>query len=80
MSIKTADEIIEASLTADASAPIELHNAEDVWDWDRIETERKRGMKIAELYAGLEALNQEFSYEGKPFIGEVVAGGWLGIR
>lgn len=80
MFIKTADEIIEASLTADASATVEPNNAEDVWDWDRIETERKRGMEIAELYAGLEALNQEFSYEGKPLLGEVVAGGWLGIR
>lgn len=80
MSIKTADEIIEASLTADASATGQPNNAEDVWNWDRIQTERKRGMKIAELYAGLEALNQEFSYEGKPLLGEVVAGGWLGIR
>lgn len=80
MSIKTADEFIEASLTADASATVELNNAEDIWDWDRIETERKRGMKIAELYAGLEALNQEFSYEGRPLLGEVVGGGWLGIR
>lgn len=79
-SIKAADEIIEASLTADASATGGPKNAEDVWDWDRIQTERKRGMKIAELYAGLEALNQEFSYEGKPLFGEVVAGGWLGIR
>lgn len=80
MSIKTADEIIEASLTADASSTGEYNNAEDVWDWDRIQTERMRGMKIAELYAGLEALNEEFSYEGKPLLGEVVAGGWLGIR
>lgn len=80
MSTKTADEIIEASLTADASSTGEPNNAEDVWDWDRIQTERMRGMKIAELYAGLEALNQEFSYEGKPLLGEVVAGGWLGIR
>lgn len=80
MSIKTADEIIEASLTADASSTGEHNNAEDVWDWDRIQTERMRGMKIAELYAGLETLNEEFSYEGKPLLGEVVAGGWLGIR
>ena len=80
MSIRTADEIIEASLTADASVTGEPNNTEDVWDWDRIQTERKRGMKIAELYAGLEAINQEFSYEGKPLLGEVVAGGWLGIR
>lgn len=75
-----SDEIMEASLTADASATGGPKNAEDVWDWDRIQAERKRGMRIAELYAGLEALNQEFSYEGKPLLGEVVAGGWLGIR
>lgn len=80
MSIKTADEIIEASLAADASAKGEPNAAEDFWDWDRIQAERRRGMKIAELYAGLEALNQEFSYEGKPLLGEVVTGGWLGIR
>lgn len=80
MSIKTADEIMEASLMADASATGKPNNAEDIWDWDRIQAERERGMKIAELYAGLEALNQEFSYEGKPLLGEVVAGGWLGIR
>ncbi len=74
LSLKTADEVMDASLTASAGSE------NDEWDWDRIEAERERGMAIAELYAGLEALNQEFEYEGKPVLGEVMLGGWAGIR
>ena len=40
------------------------------WTWDRIEQERQRGMKVAELYAGLEALNQELKVEGEWVLGE----------
>lgn len=43
---------------------------DEVWDWDRIESERLRGMRVAEMYAGLEALNEEFTYEDRPVLGE----------
>lgn len=62
ISFTTADEIIEASLKS--------HGDGDIWDWDRIEAERKRGMQIAELYAGLEALNDEFTYDDQPALGK----------
>lgn len=57
-----ADNLIDTSMTPSADGG-------DIWDWDRIEAERRRGMKIAECYAGLEALNEEFTYENKPVLG-----------
>ena len=36
----------------------------DAWDWQRVGNERMRGMEIAELYNGLDALNGEFNGEG----------------
>jgi len=57
-----ADELIAASLMP--------NNAEcEDWTWERVERERKRGMKIAELYNGLEALNGEFTGEEQPALG-----------
>lgn len=35
----------------------------DAWHWQRVENERVRGMEIAELYNGLDALNGEFNSE-----------------
>ena len=57
-----ADNLVDAPLTSSA-------DGDGVWDWDRIETERRRGMRIAECYAGLEALNEEFTYENKASLG-----------
>ncbi|CAD6589235.1 MAG: hypothetical protein ASARMPREDX12_003701 [Alectoria sarmentosa] len=38
------------------------------WTWERIEAERKRGLRVAEFYIG-DKLNEEFDYEGKPALG-----------
>lgn len=57
-----AKDLIDASMTSSTEGG-------DIWDWERVETERQRGMRIAELYAGLEGLNEEFTYEDKPALG-----------
>ena len=57
-----AGEILAASLTADDS------NLEE-WTWEQVEKERQRGMKIAELYNSLDALNEEFTGDGRPVLG-----------
>lgn len=56
LSSASADEVIDSSLKPDNAD-------EDVWDWQRIEDERVRGMKIAEMYNGLDALEGEFRGE-----------------
>ena len=58
-----AGEIMTASLTAS-------FGKSDEWTWERVENERRRGMRIAELYQGLEALNEEFTGEHMPVLGE----------
>ncbi len=57
-----ADQILAASLTANGSATEE-------WTWERVEKERQRGMKIAELYNSLEILNEEFTADERPVLG-----------
>ena len=57
-----AGEVLAASLTANASG------SED-WTWDRIEQERQRGMRIAELYHGMEMLHEEFTAAERPVLG-----------
>ena len=47
-------EVLAASLTAGDSATSE-------WTWERVEKERQRGLKIAEMYNGLDMLNEEFT-------------------
>ncbi len=59
-----ADEIIAASLTAN-----DADTESEEWTWERVERERKRGLQIAELYNGLEALNGEFTGEEQPVLG-----------
>ena len=39
------------------------------WDWDRVERERVRGMKIADFYAKLDALSEEFPGDGAEVLG-----------
>ena len=57
-----AGEVMAASLTAqDAES--------DEWTWERVEKERQRGMKIAELYNGLDMLNEEFTGDERPVLG-----------
>lgn len=53
LSSASADEVIDSSLVPDNAD-------EDVWDWHRVEEERVRGMKIAEMFSGLDALEGEF--------------------
>ena len=36
---------------------------DDEWDWQRVEDERLRGLKIAEMYNGLDQLQEEFRCE-----------------
>ncbi|KAL9634528.1 MAG: hypothetical protein Q9164_004035 [Protoblastenia rupestris] len=61
MTPDNAGEILAASLTP--------KDGEDVWGWSRVENERLRGMKIAGLYNGLDALNEEFIGEGVAVLG-----------
>ena len=57
-----AGEVMAASLTAkDADS--------DDWTWERVEEERKRGLKIAELYHSLDLLGEEFTGDGRPVLG-----------
>ena len=49
---ESAGEVLAASLTPKEGKE---------WDWRRVESERLRGMKVAELYAGLDRLNDEFN-------------------
>ena len=56
-----AGEIMAASLTAKAG--------DGEWTWERVEEERKRGLRIAGMFNGLHELNDEFNYEGKPVLG-----------
>ena len=58
-----AEELIDASLRASGEDA-------DVWDWARVEKERLRGMKIAEVYSKLDALNDEFSGDGAEVLGQ----------
>ena len=39
------------------------------WTWERIEKERLRGLRLASMFDGLQGLNEEFLYEGKPALG-----------
>ncbi|KAG8526356.1 uncharacterized protein KY384_000349 [Bacidia gigantensis] len=50
-----ASEVLAASLAPKPDS--------STWSWQRIEDERLRGMKIAEMYGGLEQLNGEFKGE-----------------
>ena len=57
-----AGEVLAVSLTANESE-------NDEWTWDRVEKERQRGMRIAELFHGLEMLNEEFTADERPVLG-----------
>lgn len=57
----SADEEIDASLLPSCG--------DEVWDWTRVENERLRGLKVVELMAGLDSLQDEFSAEDGPVLG-----------
>ncbi|KAL8947879.1 MAG: hypothetical protein Q9222_005881, partial [Ikaeria aurantiellina] len=56
MTSRNADELIDAKLNTEAPGKGE----DEEWDWDRIEAERVRGMKIAEAWNMTEKLGEEF--------------------
>lgn len=61
LSPDNAGDVLAASLTAKEDG--------GEWTWEKIEEERKRGLKIAHMFNGLDALNAEFAYDGKPVLG-----------
>jgi len=50
--------------------PLEPESGSDKWDWDRIEGERQRGWKIAQLVAGLDSAHEEFTGGSQPALGQ----------
>lgn len=62
MTLSEAEQKLDASMGSSAG--------DGDWDWDRVEQERVKGMDHASLFNGLEALNDEFSPEGKPALGQ----------
>ena len=52
-SLESAKDLIDAASTAPGA-----HSEE--WNWQRIEDERVRGMKLAEMFNGLDGLSGEF--------------------
>lgn len=60
---EAAEAAIETALTSDED--------QEAWDWNRVEEERLKGLKLAEMYNGLEALGGTFTGEG-----EIALGRW----
>ena len=58
-----AEDVVVASLKAD----VENENGE--WTWEKVEEERKRGLKIADMWGALEGLNGEFAGDGGVVLG-----------
>lgn len=58
-----AEDVVVASLKDD----VQYDDGE--WTWEKVEEERKRGMKIAEMWGALEGLNGEFSGGGGVVLG-----------
>ena len=58
-----AEDVVVASLKAN----IEVDNEE--WTWEKVEEERNRGMKIAEMWGAVEGLNGEFAGDGGVVLG-----------
>lgn len=58
-----AEDVVVASLKANAN------NDKGEWTWEKVEEERKRGMKFAEMWGALEGLNGEFAGDGGVALG-----------
>lgn len=65
--LSKAEDLLDPSLTASADNYI--------WDWDRVEQERIRGMKTADLFNRTETLNDEFTAGETPALGRY--GDWF---
>ena len=59
---------IDADVVMDAT--MDLNSVADVWDWERVEVERTRGMQIAMFMAGLDQLDQEFTGHTRNALGQ----------
>ena len=57
------EDVVVASLEANVGSG----NGE--WTWEKVEEERKRGLKIAEMWGALEGLNGEFARDGGVVLG-----------
>ena len=58
-----AEDVVVASLKAN------IGDGNEEWTWEKVEEERKRGMKIAEMWGALEGLNGEFTGDGEVALG-----------
>lgn len=58
-----AEDVVVASLKAGVG------NEDGEWTWEKVEEERKRGMKIAEMWGALDGLNEEFAGDGGVVLG-----------
>ena len=73
---ENASEILAKSLdpfTSKSSQSNPLSHAngkrEAEWTWERVESERVRGLRLASMFNGLQDLNGEFVYEGGDVLG-----------
>ena len=67
VALGNVEDLLDSSLTAS--------ERDDTWNWDLVEQERIRGMKIADLFNGTEALNDEFTAGNAPALGRY--GDWF---
>ena len=56
-----AEDIIDAALS--------VKPADEEWDWEQVEQERQRGMRIAEGWSKTDALHEEFTDDDRPVLG-----------
>ena len=64
-----AEKMMPSNAEGIMAASLKPKDGDGSWDWQRVENERVRGMKIAEMYNGLEALNEEFVGDGVAVLG-----------
>ncbi|KAG4434676.1 hypothetical protein IFR05_009851 [Cadophora sp. M221] len=53
----------------ESETPENENHSDGGWDWKRVERENRRGLKFAEHFAALDALNQEFTGSQQPALG-----------
>lgn len=58
-----AEDVVVASLKA------AVGSEKEEWTWERVEGERKRGLRIAEMWSALDGLNGEFKGDGEVVLG-----------
>ncbi|KAL8704150.1 MAG: hypothetical protein Q9201_002677 [Fulgogasparrea decipioides] len=63
-----AEDIIDAALNAKPAS--DGQEGDEKWDWARVEQERQRGMKIMEAWNQTEALDEEFTGNESPALGQ----------